>query len=147
VWLIASNLQLVFFLISLVMQNFVNRLRESGAKLTLPRKSVLEKLHLSNKPLTLKQIHDQCTKVDFASVYRSVKLFNEIGLVEEIIFADKKIRYKLSSADHNHHIICSECGEIKELPVCLLSEIKKLTDYKITKHTLEFMGLCPDCQN
>jgi Fe2+ or Zn2+ uptake regulation protein len=139
-------MKLAFFLISFVVENYLNRLRSSGSKITSVRKSVLKQLYLSEKPLTLKQIHNKCTRVDFASVYRSVKLFNSIGITEEIIFADKKIRYTLISNQHNHHIICSECGEIKELPICLLNEIKKITNYKITKHTLEFMGLCPNCQ-
>ena len=128
------------------MENYLVQLKESGAKLTQPRKMVLERLSLSNKPLTLRQIHARCNDVDFASIYRSIKLFKEIGLVNEIIFADKKIRYKLQSNDHNHHILCSNCGEIQELPICLLSEIKKLTNYTITSHTLEFLGLCPNCQ-
>ena len=128
------------------MENYLNRLKEAGSKLTFPRKSVLRKLYESGTPLTLKQIHSKCKNIDFASVYRSVKLFHDIGIAEEIIFADKKIRYTLVSDQHNHHIICSKCGEIKELPICLLNEIKKMTNYKITKHTLEFMGLCPNCQ-
>lgn len=128
------------------MENLFSVLRESGAKLTGQRKLVLECLSRSEKPLTLKEIHSNCSKIDFASVYRSVKLFEEIDLVEEIIFADKKVRYKLVQSRHQHHIICSKCGEIKELPICLLAEIKKLTNYKITKHTLEFMGICPKCQ-
>jgi Fur family transcriptional regulator, zinc uptake regulator len=129
------------------MEKFLDAIKESGAKLTHPRKAVLEKLYSAPKPLTLKEIHNKCKKVDFASVYRSIKLFHEISIVEEITFADKKIRYELVSNLHHHHIICSECGEIKELPVCIVSEIKKLTEYIITKHTFEFMGLCPKCQN
>ena len=128
------------------MENLITILKESGAKLTFPRKLIIEKLFTITKPLTLKEIHNICSKIDFTSVYRSIKLFEEVGIVEEIIFADKKVRYKIVSNIHHHHIICSECGEINELPICLLSEIKKLTNYKITKHTLEFMGLCPNCQ-
>jgi Fe2+ or Zn2+ uptake regulation protein len=129
------------------MEKFLDAIKESGAKLTHPRKAVLEKLYLAPKPLTLKELHNKCKEVDFASVYRSIKLFHEISIVEEITFADKKIRYELVSNLHHHHIICSECGEIKELPVCIVAEIKKLTEYIITKHTFEFMGLCPKCQN
>lgn len=128
------------------MNDFLNVIKESGFKLTPPRKSVLENLRVAKKPLTLKEIHKKCGQIDFTSVYRSIKLFHELGLVEEITFADKKIRYEIISNLHHHHIICSECGEIKELPVCIVSEIKKLTKYKITKHTFEFMGLCPNCQ-
>ena len=128
------------------MENLISQVRESGAKLTNPRKLILKKLTQMKKPLTLKEIHDECGNIDFASVYRSIKLFNEIGIVSEINFADNKIRYELSTSRHHHHIICSECGEIKELPICVLSEIETLTDYTITKHNLEFMGLCPKCK-
>jgi Fe2+ or Zn2+ uptake regulation protein len=128
------------------MDNYLKIIRDSGSKLTVPRKIVLTKLDKANKPLTLKEIHKRCGNVDFSSVYRSIQLFQELGLVDEINFADKKIRYELVSTLHHHHIICSSCGEIKELPICIISEIKKLTEYKITKHTFEFMGLCPKCQ-
>ena len=102
------------------MEYFLNAIRESGAKLTRARKLVLENLHLAKKPITLKELHNKSNQIDFASVYRSVKLFLELGLVEEISFADKKIRYELVSNLHHHHIICSDCGEIKELPICLV---------------------------
>ena len=75
------------------MEDYLNRVRKSGSKITSARKAVLLHLYESEIPLTLKQIHNKCKDVDFASVYRSVTLFNSIGLVEEIIFADKKIRY------------------------------------------------------
>ncbi len=129
------------------MEKLFSIIKDSGAKLTSPRKAVLEQLANSTQPLTLKEIYDNCKIVDFASIYRSVKLFNELGLVEEINFADKKVRYELTSKRHHHHIICSDCGDIKELPVCFLSEIEKFTEYQITKHNLEFMGICPKCKN
>ena len=129
------------------MENLLSLIRESGAKITNPRRLVLEKLTETDKPLTLNEIYEECETIDFASVYRSIKLFNELGFVEEINFADKKVRYELASKLHHHHVICSECREIKELPICLLSEIEKITNYKITKHSFEFMGLCPKCKN
>jgi Fe2+ or Zn2+ uptake regulation protein len=129
------------------MEKFIKVIRDSGSKLTAPRRIVLTKLDNANKPLTLNELHKACGNIDFSSVYRSILLFKELGMVDEINFADKKIRYELVSKLHHHHIICSSCGEIKELPICIISEIKKLTEYKITKHTFEFMGLCPKCQN
>ena len=109
------------------MDNYLKIIKDSGSKLTVPRKTVLTKLNKANKPLTLKEIHKRCGNVDFSSVYRSIQLFQDLGLVDEINFADKKIRYELVSNLHHHHIICSNCGEIKELPICIISEIKKLT--------------------
>lgn len=145
--LIANYLQLGIFCLSFFMEKFVKVIRDSGSKLTAAREIVLTKLNNANEPLTLKELHKRCSNIDFSSVYRSIILFKELELVDEINFADKKIRYELVSKPHHHHIICSNCGEIKELPICIISEIKKLTEYKITKHTFELMGLCPKCQN
>jgi len=128
-------------------ENLISILKENGAKLTGPRKIILEKLSNSSRPLTLREIYYECGNIDFASVYRTLKLFNEVGIVEEINFADSKVRFELTSKKHHHHVICSECGEIKELPLCLLTEIEKITDYKITKHSFEFLGICPKCKN
>ena len=129
------------------MEYFLNILKDSGIKLTTARKQILHYLTSENQPKTLKEIHDSCNEIDFASVYRSIGVFDQLGIVEEFIFADKKIRYRLKKENHSHFIICSNCGEIEELPICLLSEIKKNTNYDITKHNLECMGLCPKCQN
>ena len=48
--------------------------------------------------------------------------------------------------DHHHHIICSGCGKIERLDLCIADKAKTLTRYKITSHTMEFKGICPDCQ-
>ncbi|PID59227.1 MAG: transcriptional repressor [Ignavibacteriae bacterium] len=129
------------------MEKFLNVLRNAGAKITKQRKLVLEELSCSEYPLTLKEIHHGCSKVDFASVYRIIELFKELNIVKEINFADKKIRFELNEDKHHHHIICSECGKIKEIPVCFLNEIKNTTNYKITNHNFELIGICPQCQN
>lgn len=129
------------------MEKFINVLRESGAKITKQRKLVLEKLKHSEYPLTLKEIHNECNKVDFASIYRIIELYKKLDIVEEISFADKKIRYELKNNLHQHHIICSECGKIKKIHFCFLDKIKHNTNYKITNHNFELMGICPQCQN
>ncbi|MBK7104542.1 MAG: transcriptional repressor [Ignavibacteriae bacterium] len=129
------------------MENLISILKENGAKLTSPRKIILEKLSKTDRPLTLREIYEECSTIDFASVFRTLKLFCEIGIVEEINFADNKTRFELKNKKHHHHVICSECGEIKELPLCLLTEIEKITDYKIIKHSFEFLGICPKCKN
>ena len=129
------------------MENYLIRLKESGAKLTVQRKAILQKLSDAEKPLTLQEIHKSCSNIDFASIYRNITLFLELSLVEKVIFADNKTRYELASNSHHHHIICSSCGKISELQFCVLSEIETITHYKVTKHILEFMGLCPSCQD
>ena len=128
------------------MERVINYLKEKGIKITKPREKVLNILTKSSKPLSLNEIHQKIEDVDFASVFRNIKLFNEIGLVAGIRMGDRKTRYELITAKHYHHIICSNCGKIERLDVCFLSKIEKLTEFKIENHHMEFIGLCPKCK-
>lgn len=128
------------------MENLLEKIKEHGIKLTVPRKKILLTLQQSNSPKSLAEIHEQNKEVDFASVFRNVKMFCSLGLVREINMGDKKVRYELRGNEHCHHIICSKCGRIEKIRICYLDRIENLTDFEITEHHMEFVGLCPDCK-
>ena len=123
----------------------LNILKESGYKLTRQRKEVVKILSTKRKPLTLNDIHDECSQIDFASVYRIIQLLTELKIVEEVNLGERQKRYEIMNDDHHHHILCKECGKIERLDLCLVDKIKKLTDYEITNHSIEFVGICPKC--
>lgn len=123
----------------------LNILKESGYKLTRQRKEVVKILSTKRKPLTLNEIHDECSQIDFASVYRIIQLLTELKIVEEVNLGERQKRYEIMNDDHHHHILCKECGKIERLDLCLVDKIKKLTDYEITNHSIEFVGICPKC--
>jgi Fur family ferric uptake transcriptional regulator len=128
------------------MENLIDSLKSSGAKLTRPRKIVLKSLIKINRPSTLKEIHQESDSIDFASVYRTIKLFCSIGIVNEIYLGEKQARYEVNNDKHHHHIFCEECGKIQKLDMCILNKVEKISNYKISNHSIEFIGLCPDCQ-
>ena len=121
-------------------------LREMGFKVTRPRKKVLEILHAGNRPLSLGEIFSNCTDIDFASVFRTIQLFLSLDIVREINMLDKKRRYELTQEKSHHHIQCSVCGKIENIDICILEDVKNLTNYKITNHMMEFKGICPECK-
>src|SRR4030042_2214566 len=129
-----------------IMQKFLEILKEKGSKVTRPRKKVLSVLLNANYPFTLSEIYRNCTDIDFASVYRTVQLFISMKIVRQINMCDKKIRYELIIDKPHHHIQCDGCGKIEKLDICILDEVRKLTDYNITEHMMDFSGLCPDCK-
>lgn len=129
-----------------VMEKITEEIKKLGIKITTPRKKILQVLKKSQSPLSLGEIHEKLNSVDFASIFRNIKLFCSLNVVREINMGDKKIRYELINAEHCHHIICSECGRIEKLNVCFLGKIQNLTDYKITAHHMEFVGVCPKCK-
>ncbi len=129
------------------MEKFLLKLKELGLKQTAPRRQILDVLFKSEIPLTINEIMNGCISVDFATVFRTVKLFLSHGLLQSTNFNDKQIRYSLIKADtHPHHILCKECGKIEQLEVCIIDKVRKLTDYKIVDHSMEFVGICPECK-
>ena len=127
------------------MENHLKTLRSNGYKITPNRKNVLNVLMNNKRPLTLNDIQRLCKKTDFAAIYRVMNLFSSLGIVNEVKLLDKQVHYELMEGDHHHHVICQVCGKIDRIDLCIVSKAQKLTQYKITSHTLEFKGICPDC--
>lgn len=128
------------------MKFHLNKIKEAGYKLTRQRKNVVEILAEKRKPLTLNEIFDECNQIDFASVYRIIQLLTELKIVEEVNLGERQKRYELILDKHHHHILCKTCGKIDRIDYCILDKIKDLTNYNILNHSIEFIGICPDCQ-
>ncbi len=87
-------------------------------------------------------------KANKTSIYRQIdKLLSE-GIVVSIEFGDGKKRYELASLGHHHHMVCDHCGKVEdlEIPEETLSHLSGVSNFKITRHNLEFFGLCNRCQ-
>ena len=89
-------------------------------------------------------------KVGFSTVYRTMKLLKECGLVLERHFGDGLARYEAQrEGEHHDHLICVECGSIVEFED---DEIERRQDaiaakhgYVVRSHKHEIYGLCPRC--
>ena len=97
---------------------FRGALVKRGLKYTRQRAAILEVVFYGEKHLTLDDIlvlaRKGYPKVGYATVYRTMKLLNTVGLVEEHKFTDGQARYERMSADHHDHMICVSCGKIVE---------------------------------
>jgi Fur family transcriptional regulator, ferric uptake regulator len=68
----------------------------------------------------------------------------------QIQFQEGKLRYELAGKEHHHHLVCENCGKIEDvlsrvIPA-LEEEIKNKHKFLVKRHSLEFFGLCEDCQ-
>lgn len=137
--------------------DFKEKLKEKGCKLTTQRRSVLDVfIEHSNEHLSTEEIYD-IVKVNFpeiglATVYRTVQLFEEMGIVDRLNFDDGCSRFELSSEDtvhHHHHLICEACNRVFEVENDLLEEIEKEIEskynFKVHNHSVMFYGICKDC--
>ncbi len=137
--------------------NLKTMLREGGSKLTPQRLAILdviiaqEGLHL-----TIEEIYDKVREVKpetgVATVYRTILLFEELGIVKKLDLNDGIYRYELNHEEEvhgHHHLVCSACGKVEEVRDDLLDSVEQIIerDYKfrIKDHSLKFYGLCSDC--
>ncbi|MEG1255287.1 Fur family transcriptional regulator [Clostridium sp.] len=138
-------------------ENLKQTLKEKGYKLTPQRRSILDEI-IKNEGshLTTEEIYDlvkvNCPEIGLATVYRTVQLLEEMGVVYKLDLDDGCSRYELCDDDENHqhhHLICQNCGKVIEVEVDLLEEleqvIEKKYNFNIKNHSLKFYGICDNC--
>jgi Fur family ferric uptake transcriptional regulator len=124
--------------------------------MTRTRQAVLALLERTRQPLSATQIferlHQDKVSIDLVTVYRTLHVLKDLGLVVQLDLHQEGLsRYELKEGrKHHHHIRCQICGHIVDLLLCPLKKVTKLieqqTQFTIDDHTLEFTGLCPECQ-
>lgn len=130
----------------------LNQLRQTGYKITSPRRAILGVLVAT--PLTAYEVYAHLEKrgvdVNLVTIYRTLELFIRLGLVGKTRFGDKTARYELVvGIKHHHHVICQKCKTIEDVSLdekALIKQVKNQSTFQIKNHTLEFFGLCVNCQ-
>ncbi len=130
-------------------------LAQHGYKWTRPRQQVLEVLlENSDKHISAEELHQMLgehSATGLATVYRTLDLLTEVGIVQRLMFGDGCNRYELAGdAHHHHHLVCDRCGGVWEVPLDLLDNLERLIEKKhkflIKGHHLQFNGLCAKCR-
>lgn len=130
---------------------------KKGLRSTTQRRVIAEVFfeapaHISIEDL-LALARQRDSRIGYATVYRTLKLFTECGIAEERNFGNGPSRYELSDSsnhDHHDHMICVECDTIfefhnEEIEI-LQAQIAKNHGFKLMSHKHEIYGLCKACQ-
>jgi Fur family ferric uptake transcriptional regulator len=78
-------------------------------------------------------------------------MFVARGLAREVRFKDGIVRYELAEKYHHHHLVCTNCGRIDELPHCDMRALERWAlrgsrhFARVDEHALEFFGTCAAC--
>lgn len=96
---------------------------------------------------SLEGIRSRCPGVGMVTVYRTLDLLSELGLVRRLDLGDGP-RYELAE-DHHHHLICEGCGSVEEFERCPL-DLRLLPEvgggFEVRAHSLEVYGRCTSCR-
>ena len=130
---------------------FATMLRDNGHSLTKSRQAVFTILS-DGDPLTMSELVKLCGSIDRASVYRSVELFEKIGVAHRL-YTGWKYRIELTEIfdHHHHHATCTNCGMnvVLEEDPSFETAIQNLADqyqFNVTSHQVELSGLCEACR-
>ncbi|HAJ36511.1 MAG TPA: transcriptional repressor [Chloroflexi bacterium] len=133
--------------------DLIQRLRAAGYKITPPRLAVIEVIQREGEHLNPQEILEQAqalhAQTGRATVYRTLELLTQLGIVRPIYVGDNGPTYIRADGAH-HHLVCSRCGRIVEFDACAADsmgcELESRFGFHITSHLLEFYGICPQCQ-
>ena len=133
-------------------------LKKKGYKLTPQRRSIVDTIiENEGQHLTAEEIYDRvkkgCPEIGLATVYRTILLLEELGVISRLDLNDGCSRYEIvhSNETHrHHHLICNNCHKVSEVQDDLLEEletsIEKQYLFKILDHSVKFFGICDECQ-
>jgi len=138
-----------------VQEVFASYLSDKNLKMTPQRRVILDTLlkqgeHLSSEELYAK-VKKRDKSIGQATVYRTLKLLSESGLVEPLDFADGLTRYELSYGEEHHdHLICERCGKnieiLDETIEKRQEQLAKEQGFTLLRHKMYLYGICPDCR-
>lgn len=129
-------------------------LSRRGYRLTSPRRAVLDTMRGLGNHFTADEVLHASPEVGRATVFRTMKLMRELGVICQVVLDGGNAVYQLADedrTDHHHHVICTECGRVAELASDgLEGELERVataTGFDIDTHRLELYGRCANCRD
>jgi Fur family ferric uptake transcriptional regulator len=131
------------------MSDLISRGVAKGLRMTEQRRVVARVIALADDHPDVEELYARAAKVDpkisLATVYRTVKLFEEVGLLDKLEFGDGRARYEDAERDHHDHLIDVNTGQVIEFVdpeiEALQERIAARLGYRLIGHRLELLGV------
>ncbi len=131
-------------------ENILCSLRQKGLRVTQQKSVIIDVLVThSDRMLSANDIADALgSLLDNATVYRNMRKFLELGIVESMVDNKGVQRYKICDGTHHHHLVCTSCGRIINFPCdtpfwrCVAEQHA----FKESFHRIEVFGICANCR-
>ena len=123
--------------------------QEQGMKMTGQRRVIARVLSEASDHPDVEELHRRASAIDpnisIATVYRTVRLFEEAGILERLDFGDGRARYEEAGGDHHDHLIDINSGRVMEFHnaavEALQEKIASELGYRLVGHKLELYGV------
>jgi Fe2+ or Zn2+ uptake regulation protein len=125
-----------------------------GQRITSQRRLLLDLLRQSEGHLDADELYrrakEQEPRLSLSTVYRSLHLFKELGLIEERHFIEEHHHYEARSETEHHHVVCRGCGKVIEFECPFASKMKedvsRQTGFEIFDVEVSMKGYCEHCR-
>jgi Fur family ferric uptake transcriptional regulator len=136
-------------------EQFKNFLKKNNLKFTKERREVLRAITIQRDHFHAEDIYQQLRKqksnVSLATIYRTIPLLIDSGLIKGTIYGGERAVYeKVYNKPHHYHMVCLNCGKIIEF-ICpdmevIQNNICRENIFLSTEYNLEIKGYCQDCR-
>lgn len=131
------------------MSDIIARLEARGLRMTEQRRVVARVIGDADDHPDVEELYARAVRIDprisLATVYRTVKLFEEAGILEKHEFGDGRARYEDAERDHHDHLIDVNTGQVIEFVdpeiEALQEKIAARLGYRLIGHRLELLGV------
>ena len=127
--------------------------REKGIVFTTQRELVLRAVLDAGKHIDAEELHRRLAgsrkRVGLATVYRTLQLLRDCGLVAESQFGERRHRYEQAEGRHHDHLVCLACGQVSEFEEPAIEQLQERVarnhGFTVLSHRLELYGYCRAC--
>jgi Fur family ferric uptake transcriptional regulator len=135
-------------------ERLIRALHAGGYRLTRQRRLVMEVLEESAEHLDAETLHDRAKardpNISLATVYRTLTLLKEVGLVEEHRLGEDHAHYEAVQEDPHYHFTCLKCGRVVEFDapqvIGVVQELSEREGLQVTDVHLFLSGYCAQCR-
>lgn len=130
-------------------RTITNRCEQKGLRMTDQRRTIAHVLDTARDHPHVEELHARAARADprisLATVYRTVKLFEEFGILEKVDFGDGRARYESAEREHHDHLIDLDTGQVIEFVdpeiEALQEKIAEKLGYRLMGHRMELYGV------
>ncbi|MBM6995637.1 transcriptional repressor [Paenibacillus sp. DXFW5] len=133
-------------------EEIIKVMSSRGLRITDQRKSLAKLFAERDGYLTPKDVYEYMGKeysgLSFDTVYRNLRVMEELGVLEQVVFEDGlKFRASCSSeGHHHHHMICLQCEKTYPIHFCPMPLTDAPEQFQVVKHKFEVFGYCKNCR-
>lgn len=135
-------------------RGIVDKLKKLGYRLTPQRLMIVSAIENSHDHISAEEIYSQVVdkypNINISTIYRTLELLEQLGLVTETDLGGGRVRYHPADKGHHHHLVCQDCGAVIDLHESVLSPLKDALlreyDFIADLRHLGIFGRCVKCR-